>query len=121
MNYIKFDKKIEDEIKKEVRNLFKHGRAGWDERHSTTVVKWTRKLIKENGGNEKILVPVAYFHDTGYSELKTGYTHSQVMDAKPRHAELSAQYAKKFLSKFDYFTPDEIKRIVQLMCYPGCE
>lgn len=112
---MKLDKKIEETIKQEVLRLLKCGKPNWDIPHTNTTVKWIRKLIKLEGGNEKVLVPAAYFHDTGYKALKANYSHKEMMEAKPGHAELGAINAKNFLSELNYFEDEEINRIIYLI------
>lgn len=72
-------------------------------------MKWIKKLIKLEGGNEKILIPAAYLHDIGYDELPLGYNHRQCLKLKKKkdHGEIGAELAKKYLP--------EINRIVYLI------
>jgi len=106
---------IESKIKTQALKLLAKGRSDWDQRHTLCAVDWMRKLIEAEGGDERVLIPVIYFHDTGYEELRSGYEYEEVLLAKPGHAELGALNAKKFLTKLKYFTPIEIERIVYLI------
>ncbi|MBI2459447.1 MAG: hypothetical protein HYV53_02750 [Parcubacteria group bacterium] len=112
---MKLDKKIEAKIKQQALKLLKSGRANWDKRHTLCAVKWLKKLIKLEGGDEKILIPAIYFHDTGYEKLPLGYNHKQVMAAKPDHSKRSAENIKKFLPTLNYFKSAEISRVAYLV------
>lgn len=109
------DKKIEAKIKREALKLLKNGRANWDRRHTLCAVKWIKKISKLENGDEKILIPAVYFHDTGYEELPLGYNHKQCLAAKPDHALQSAKNVKQFFPSLNYFTPKEINRIAYLV------
>jgi hypothetical protein len=112
---MKLDKKIENKIKKQALKLLSVGRTNWDQRHTLCAVKWMKKLIKLEGGNERTLIPAIYFHDTGYEKLPLHYNHKQCLAAKPNHAEVGAKNATKFLPTLKYFTAEEIKRIAYLV------
>lgn len=110
---MKLDKKIEAKIKKEAIKFLKQGKPGWDIPHTLNAVRWIKKLIKLEGGDEKILIPAVYFHDTGYPPLKKGYNYKKLIDSKKNHALIAVQNAKSVLKKLNYFTKKEIDR----MCY----
>lgn len=112
---MKLDKNIEAKIKQAALKLLKSGRANWDVRHTLCAVKWIKKLIELEGGDARILIPAIYFHDTGYEELPLGYSHKQVMAAKPDHSGWSAKNVKKIFPALNYFTPKEINRIAYLV------
>jgi hypothetical protein len=112
---MKLSSAIESKIKTQALELLAKGRTDWDPRHTLCAVDWMRKLIEAEGGDEKVLIPAIYFHDTGYEELRKGYEYEEVLAAKPGHAELGAMNAKKFLPKLKYFKPEEIERIVYLI------
>lgn len=112
---MKLDKNIEEKIKEKALELSKYGRGDWDQKHIITAVKWIKRLIEEEGGNEKVLIPAAYLHDSGYEEMRKGYTHKELMKAKPGHAEMGAENAKEFLPTLNYFTDKEIEEIAYLI------
>lgn len=114
---MKLDKKIEAKIKKQALKLLKIGRTGWDIRHTLCAVKWMKKLIKFEGGDEKTLIPAIYFHDAGYEELPLGFSHKQCMELKKKkdHGAAGAKLAKKYLTKIKYFKKPEIERIAYLI------
>jgi hypothetical protein len=112
---MKLSKQIEEKIKIKALELLAKGRTDWDQRHTLCAVDWMRKLIAVEGGDERVLIPAIYFHDTGYEELEKGYSYDDVLTAKPKHAEISEMHAKKYLPKLKYFTPQEIKRITYLV------
>ncbi len=111
---MKLDKITEKKIKEEALGLLKDGKPEWDIPHTLNVVKWMKILIKEEGGNERILIPTAYFHDTGYEKLKKGYDFDDMMRAKKSHAENGAKNVEKIFPKLD-FNKEEIKRIAYLV------
>ncbi|MDD4902705.1 MAG: hypothetical protein PHE24_06240 [Patescibacteria group bacterium] len=112
---MQLDAKIEEKIKEEMIRLTSVGRTNWDTRHTLCAVKWMKKLIAAEGGDERILIPAIYFHDTGYENLGKSYGLDEVMDAKKGHAEQGAGNALNFLSGLKYFTPEELKRICYLI------
>lgn len=112
---MQLDSIIEEKIKKEAIRLLSVGRTDWDVRHTLCAVGWMKKLIEKEGGDERILVPAIYFHDTGYEELKKGYSHEECLAAKLGHGRRGSENAKKFLMTLDYFTAEEIDRIIYLV------
>jgi HD superfamily phosphodiesterase len=114
---MKLNKKIEAKIKQKAIKLLGIGRTNFDIRHTLCAVKWIKKLVKLEGGNEKILIPAIYFHDTGYDELPLGYNHQQCLALKKKkdHGEIGAELAKKYLARIKYFTKPEIEKIAYLV------
>jgi hypothetical protein len=112
---MKLDQEIENKIKGEMIKLTSVGRTNWDTRHTLCAVKWMKKLIETEGGDERVLIPAIYFHDTGYDEVPLGYSHQECLASKKGHAENGAANAEFFFSRLDYFTPKEIERIVYLI------
>jgi hypothetical protein len=113
--FMQLDPEIEEKIKEEMIRLTSVGRTNWDTRHTLCAAKWMKKLIEAEGGDERILLPAIYFHDTGYENVPLGYSHQDCQAAKKGHAENGAANAKFFFSKLNYFTPEEIGRIVYLI------
>jgi|WetSurMetagenome_2_1015567.scaffolds.fasta_scaffold00657_12 hypothetical protein len=109
------DSKIEEKIKEEMIKLTAVGRTDWDTRHILCTVKWIKKIIEGEGGDERVLIPTMYLHNTGYNHVPLGYSHEQCISAKKGHAENGAKIAKDFLPKLNYFTTKEIERIVYLI------
>jgi len=91
------------------------GRTNWDTQHTLCAIKWMKKLIAAEGGDERILLPAIYFHDTGYEDLGNSYGITEVTEAKKGHAERGAENALNFISGLNYFSADEIKRICYLI------
>lgn len=112
---MKLGSTIEEEIKNEAVDILQVGRTDWDIRHTVCSIKWIKKLIEQEGGDERVLIPAMYFHDTGYEELKMGYSHQECLVAKKNHATRGAENAVSFLPKLNYFTAEEIERIVYLV------
>jgi hypothetical protein len=109
------DPVVEEKIKTEMIRLTAVGRTNWDTRHTLCAVKWLKKLIACEGGDERILITTMYLHDTGYDYVPLSYSHEECLSVKKGHAENGAANAKEFLPKLDYFTPEEIDRIVYLI------
>jgi len=109
------EENIEEKLKNKALLLTAQGRSGWDQRHTLRTVYWMRELIKTEGGDERVLVPAMYFHDTGYVPLRVGYNHKECLEAKPDHANAGALLAQEFLPTLDYFTDEEINEIVRLV------
>jgi hypothetical protein len=113
---MKLDKKLEEKIRKEVLNILeKGGRPDWDIPHTLDSVNWMKKLVKKEGGNEKVLVTAMYFHDSGYPQLRKNYNYEEVIAAKKNHAAEGAKLAKETLKKIGSFDSQEIKQIVYLV------
>jgi len=112
---MKLDPIIEEKIKTEAIKLLSVGRADWDIRHTLCAAGWMKKLIEQEGGDERILIPAIYFHDTGYEELKKGYSHEECLAAKLGHGKRGAENVKKFLPTLGYFTAIEVERISYLV------
>lgn len=111
---MKLNKNIEEKIKNEALEYLEL-RPNWDIEHTLNAVHWMRILIKNEGGNEKILIPVIYLHDTGYPKLKPGYSYQKVINAKEYHSRRGAEIAKKFLPTLKYFRKSEINIICELI------
>jgi hypothetical protein len=109
------DPEIEEKIKEEMIKLTSVGRTNWDTKHTLCAVKWMKKLIEAEGGDERILLPAMYFHDTGYEDLGNSYGVDEVAAAKKGHAQRGAENAFDFLQNLNYFSAEEIKRIVYLI------
>lgn len=110
---------IEEKIKNEAVKLLSAGRPDWDVQHTLCAVGWMRKLIEREGGDERVLIPAIYFHDTGYEEMKKGYSHEECLAAKLDHGKRGADNVKSFLPTLDYFSPEEIERIYYLVFNHG--
>jgi len=96
-NNQKLDPKTEEKLQEKVEILLRQGKPNWDIPHTQATVSWMRELIKAEGGNERILVPVMYLHDTGYPEVREGYNFEELMASKAEHEELGAQNAREIL------------------------
>ncbi len=114
---MRLDKKTEVKIKKEALRLLKVGRPNWDKKHTLSSVKWIKKLISSEGGDEKILISTMYLHDIGYNKLPKGYSHEFIMKNKKEvdHGKIGSLIAAKYLSTLNYFTNKEIDKIVYLI------
>ena len=112
---MKLDKETEEKIKSEAIKHLEKGKAGWDVPHTLSSVYYMRKLIENEGGDEKILVTAMYLHDIGYPEMDGGYGFDKVMGTKAQHAIIGAEEAEKILKKTGGFSEEEIKEIVYLV------
>jgi hypothetical protein len=74
-----------------------------------------KELIKHEGGDEKILVPTMYLHDTGYPILKNGYTYEESIRSKKMHAKRGAANAKRVISAIEGFSQTELDKIIYLI------
>lgn len=113
---MKLKKDLEDKIKKAVlEKIGNGGRRGWDIPHILCAVKWVKKLIQKNGGDEKVLIPAMYFHDSCYPSSEAGYNYEKSMDMKKMHAKRGADFSKVILNKIGSFSREEIKEIYRLV------
>lgn len=115
---MKLSKKLEDKIKVEVLKILENsGRPNWDIPHTLDSVKWMKKLVKNEGGNEKILVTAMYFHDSAYPKMKKGYSYDDIHKIKVKfdHAGEGAKVARKSLKKIGDFTDQEIEEVAYLV------
>ena len=73
------------------------------------------KIIKKEGGDEKILVTTMYLHDIGYGKfLKNDYSLDDRLALKKKHMIVGAKLAKKILKRLNY-TKKQIKMIAHLI------
>jgi len=110
----KLKKEIENLLKEKVVKILKKDKSEWTLQHTLKVVYWVKKLIREEGGSPRILIPAAYLHDIGYIEADVGKREKmdKVYSKKLEHMKLGEKICRKILSEFDYyFTEDEIRRI----------
>ncbi|MDO8240377.1 MAG: HD domain-containing protein [Candidatus Moranbacteria bacterium] len=112
---MKLDKIIEEKIKEEVLKKLQNGKPNWDIPHTLNAVEWMRCLIEGEGGNERILIPAIYFHDTGYPELDENYNYDDLIESKKMHAIKGAEFTKNVLSQINYFSKEEVEEIVYLV------
>ena len=110
---MKLEKNAEDAIIAALKTIFANDL--WDYEHSISSANWMKKLVKREGGNEKVLVTAMYLHDSGYPEtLRPNYTLEDRISSKPMHPIFGAKQAKKLLPALNY-TQDEIKQICHLI------
>lgn len=108
------EKEIENLLRERVVKILKRDKSGWTLQHTLKVVYWVKKLIREEGGNPRILIPAAYLHDIGYIEADIGKREKmdEVYSKKLEHMKLGEKICRKVLSEFThYFTEDEIEKI----------
>jgi epoxide hydrolase-like predicted phosphatase len=113
----KLDKELEEKLKNEVLEPLEQSKPDWNVPHTLACVYWMRKLIDEEGGNERILVPVMYLHDIGYENLKKGYNYDEMMESRETHEEKGAKKAEEILNRVGGFSDEEINEIVDLIRY----
>jgi hypothetical protein len=104
------NKKTETELKTECIKLLEKGKVGWDVPHTLLAVKKMRQLIKKEGGNETILIPTIYLHDTGYPYIEKNNNFQKMMESKKDHAEIAEKNAKIILKELN-FSSAQIKTI----------
>jgi len=90
---MKLDKALEEKVKQRAKAILVECRPNWDWPHTLASVYWMRELIRENGADERILIPAMYFHDTGYFGVldTTGYSYEKI---KGGQAEAHDQWGK---------------------------
>lgn len=115
---MKLDKALENKIKKVSLFYMEKGRPGWNVPHLYAAVFYMKKLIKLEGGDERILLSAIYLHDIGYAGLlNKGYTFRDNDKVKKDHMIKGAKMSKKILNDFKVFSKDEIKEICRLVKY----
>ena len=110
------DKGIENLLRERVVKILKKDESGWTLQHTLRVVYWVKELIKEEGGNERILIPAAYLHDIGYTETDIGKREKMdgVYSKKMAHMILGRKICRDILSEFNhYFSEYEIRKICE--------
>ncbi len=108
-------KELEEKVKLEAMKYLEKGKPNWDIPHTLRAVYWMKELIKEEGGDGKILVTAMYLHDIGYPNLQKGYNFNDLIDSKKDHSKLGALEAKKVLEGLNDFSEEEIKKISKLI------
>jgi len=105
----------EEKIKELALKFLEKGRPNWDVPHTLAAVHWIKELIKQNGGNERILVTAMYLHDIGYSgQFEEECTFDSICSQKPSHMKIGAKLAQKVLTRLN-FTKEEIREITHLI------
>lgn len=112
---MKLEEGSEEKIKEEVVSLLEKGKPDWDIPHTLSAVKWMKKIVRETGADEKILVTAIYFHDTGYPELEKEYSFEESIIAKKNHAKRGAIFARNFLETLSEFSEEDIVEICRLV------
>ncbi len=113
---MELDSDVEKRIKLEVMEFLKNGKPEWDIPHTLDSVSWMKKLIESEGGDERILVPTMYFHDTGYPVLNKGYDFDDLVESKKSHEEEGVKNVKAILPKLG-FSLEEIDKISFLVLH----
>lgn len=102
------DKSIEARLEKCAAHYLRKARPG-DYEHTLRVVGYGKELLKNEEGDENVVIPTLYLHDIGWSQVD----YSDFIDApSPEekyatkstalHMKLGAALAKKILEKLDY-------------------
>ena len=110
---------LEPELEKQIQDKalpYLEGRGRWDRPHTEVAVDWMKQLIQEEGGNERILVTAAWFHDNCYnlSDIDD-FGYDGVLKVKEQHSQLGADKAREILSEIGGFTDEEIVEIARLI------
>jgi HD superfamily phosphodiesterase len=112
---MKLDPELEEKLKAKAFKFLEKGTPGWDVPHTIASVYWMRRLIENEGGNEKILVTAMYLHDIGYYKLiKKEDGFDDIWSTKSTHMINGAKESEKILKELEY-SKDEIKEIVHLV------
>jgi len=116
---IQLDSTLEQKIKTIALTYLKKGKPIWDVFHALKSVEYMKELLKNEGGNGRILITATYLLNIGYGltkiakEKEIGFV--TILKFKQQHAILGSQEAEKILRKIDDFTEEEIKEIVRLV------
>lgn len=108
-------KTVESNIKNKAIEYLKQGKENWDVPHTLSAVKWMKLLIEKEGGDERVLIPAIYFHDSGYVKMFSDCTREEVRKAHFDHAEQGAKIAESILPTLNYFSDDELTEITRLI------
>jgi len=111
---MKMNANKENQIKNRTLALLKNGRPDFDVPHTLAVVYWMKELLKNEAGDEKILIPAAYLHDIGYSRMKIAAGWQGTKDAKKDHMAHGAALAKPILKDLG-FDLGEREKIIKLI------
>ncbi|GEM_PF-926998 len=110
---------LEEQVKARVLTYLEQGKPNWDMPHTLKVVEYMRELLTHEGGNARVLIPAAYFHDSGYSLTNVagqeGIEWQKILDVKRQHAVLGSAEAAKVLREIGGFTEEEIIEIARLV------
>ncbi len=111
--------KIMPKLKEICKEYLTDARPG-DWEHTLRTVKWLKYLIKQEGGDEDILIPAAYLHDIGWylalpKELKNKKIDiEELRKYFPLHMEKGAELSKKILNELKY-PKEKTERISHLI------
>ena len=111
--WMKLNREVEKLLREKVVSILE-GRSEWVLQHTLRVVYWVKILIREEGGDERILIPAAYLHDIGYVAAGEGKreTMAEVYSVKRTHMRLGAKICREILSELNYyFSEEEIEKI----------
>ncbi|MCX6786172.1 MAG: hypothetical protein NTZ18_05015 [Candidatus Komeilibacteria bacterium] len=117
--FMPLDKGLEQKIKNEALTYLKKGKPIWDVFHALKSVEYMKELLKNEGGNARILITATYLLNIGYGltkidkEKEMGFV--TVLRFKQRHALLGSKEADKILRQINEFTEEEINEIVRLV------
>lgn len=86
--------------------------------HTKGVVKAIQLILRDEEGDEDILIPAAILHDVGWSKvpknLQKSIEKSEWREAQELHLEYSVPIVKKILSSLNY-KKDQIQRIIEII------
>lgn len=103
------------QLKKEVLNILRNGRPNWDVPHTLATVHYIKKLLKYEGGDERILITTMYLHDIGYSWVRKDLNkRDNVMKSKSDHMKNGVIFARPILQKLGY-GEEESRQILHLI------
>ncbi|MFA5763263.1 MAG: HD domain-containing protein [archaeon] len=112
---MKLEKQLEDQIKEIALEELEKGKPDFNIPHTILAVEYMRKLISNEGGDERILITAIYLHDIGYAGLiKNGTGLADRIDAKKLHMIKGSKKSKELLKPLG-FTKKEIQEISNLI------
>ena len=80
--------------------------------HAKNVLRFAEELLSKEGGNPRIIIPTAIFHDVGIKIAEEKYGSS----APPLQEKEGPPIAEKILSNYD-FSPIEIYEICKIISH----
>jgi uncharacterized protein len=113
------DRNLENQLRKIVRPYLEDGRPG-DYEHTLRTIKYGRKLLEHEEGEEDIVIPALYLHDIGWSQVNfDDFVNAPINQKRGTvsvdlHMKHGAALAKTILEKQGY-QPEKILTIASII------
>lgn len=116
---IKLEPNLEQKVKETAIKYLVKGKPEWDVAHALKSVGYIKELIKNEGGNARILVTAVYLLNIGYAKTEISKEAelglAKVLTYKQKHASAGAAEAEKVLRQIGEFSKEEIGEICRLV------